>query len=66
LLDPHVAGRLRFGVEVSQLDDIWPWVLSWGSGANVIAPRELAAKLTEEAAATIMHQGWRRPLAAMK
>ncbi len=35
-------GRLRFEVEVSHLDDIWPWVLSWGGEAKVIAPAELA------------------------
>jgi len=34
-------GRLRFEVEVNHLDDIWPWVLSWGCEAKVMAPPEL-------------------------
>ena len=43
------GGRLRLEVEVSHLDDIWPWVLSWGGCAKVIGPKELACRVAEEA-----------------
>ena len=42
------GGGLRFEAEVSHLDDIWPWVLSWGAGAKVVAPKEFAAQVVEE------------------
>ena len=43
-------GRLRFEVEVSHLNDIWPWVLSWGREAKVVKPKELAETVASEAA----------------
>ena len=45
-------GRLRFEVTVAHLDDIWPWVLSWGAEARVIKPKELACTVADQAAAT--------------
>ncbi|MCY2924899.1 MAG: WYL domain-containing protein, partial [Planctomycetota bacterium] len=36
---PH--GRLRFEADASHLDDVWPWVLSWGGEAKLLAPKEL-------------------------
>jgi proteasome accessory factor B len=42
--------RLRLEMDVSHLDDVWPWVLSWGAGAKVIAPKELAAEVAGQAA----------------
>ena len=44
------GGRLRFEVEVAHLDDIWPWVLSWGKEANVLRPKELADIVADHAA----------------
>ena len=35
-------------MEVSGLEEITRWVLSWGSKAQVIAPPELKALLNEE------------------
>jgi proteasome accessory factor B len=43
------GGRLRFEAEVSHLDDIWPWVLSWGSMARAVAPPELVQIVAQEA-----------------
>jgi predicted DNA-binding transcriptional regulator YafY len=34
---------------LSDLDDIAPWLLGWGTAAEVIAPRELRERLREEA-----------------
>ena len=45
------GGRIRFEVEVAHLDDIWPWILSWGSEAKVLKPEELASKVARHAAA---------------
>jgi len=42
------GGRLRFEVEVSHLDDIWPWVLSWGAEAKVIQPAALVKFIREQ------------------
>jgi predicted DNA-binding transcriptional regulator YafY len=42
------GGRLRFAAEVSHLDDLWPWVLSWGAGAKVTQPKEFAAQIGNE------------------
>jgi len=36
-------------VEVSHLNDIWPWVLSWGAEAKVIKPKELVLLIAEQA-----------------
>jgi len=44
--------RLRFEVEVSHLDDIWPWILSWGAEAKVIRPPELARFIADQARQT--------------
>jgi len=46
------GGRLRMEVTVSHLWDIWPWVLSWGHEAKVIAPKQLAQIIAKESAAT--------------
>lgn len=42
--------RVRFEVTVSHLDDIRPWLLSWGSEAKVVKPKELVETITAEAA----------------
>ncbi|MCY2928904.1 MAG: WYL domain-containing protein [Planctomycetota bacterium] len=42
-------GRLRFEADASHLDDVWPWVLSWGDGAKVIRPKELAEIIAGQA-----------------
>ena len=44
-------GRLRFEVQVAHMDDVWPWVLSWGGEARVVAPRELRRIVSDQAAA---------------
>lgn len=44
--------HLRFEAEVSHLDDVWPWVLSWGSMAKAIATIELVRIVADEAART--------------
>ncbi len=49
------GGRLRLEVEVSHLDDIWPWILSWGSMAKVVAPKELADVIAEQAKGTLQN-----------
>ena len=46
------AGRVRLEVEVSHLNDIWPWVLSWGAEAKVIRPKELVLLIAEQAKRT--------------
>jgi predicted DNA-binding transcriptional regulator YafY len=43
------AGRVVFKATVSHLDDIWPWVLSWGGAARVRRPAELADIVAKEA-----------------
>lgn len=43
------GGRLRFEADVSHLDDIWPWVLSWGGQARARAPKELVQVVAQEA-----------------
>jgi predicted DNA-binding transcriptional regulator YafY len=45
-------GRIRLELTVSHLWDIWPWVLSWGGGAKVIAPPELVNLVAVQAAET--------------
>jgi len=47
------GGRLRFEIVVSHLNDIWPWVLSWGGEAKVIKPKELVEIVNRQAAATV-------------
>jgi predicted DNA-binding transcriptional regulator YafY len=34
---------------LSDLDEIAPWLLGWGTAAEVIAPRELRERLRQEA-----------------
>jgi len=43
-------GRVRFEAEVSHLDDIWPWILSWGAEAKVLGPKELVRLVADQAA----------------
>ena len=55
------GGRLRFEVEVSHLWDICPWVLSWGSEAKVLRPKELMRLVADEAArAAAQYSGSKR------
>ena len=53
------GGRLRFEADVSHLDDVWPWVLSWGRDAKAVAPRELVkivSRQAQQAAAQYRHK----------
>jgi len=52
-LTDRPGGKVRLELEVSHLDDVWPWVLSWGSMAKVLAPKELADLVAEQAAGTL-------------
>jgi predicted DNA-binding transcriptional regulator YafY len=40
-------GRLRLSLELPELFDFVPWVLSWGKEAQVVAPAELVAAVDE-------------------
>ncbi|MBE3050167.1 transcriptional regulator [Candidatus Bathyarchaeota archaeon] len=42
------GGRLRLEMDVSHVDDVWPWVLSWGSEARAVAPKELVELVARE------------------
>jgi len=53
-------GRLRFEVTVSHLDDIWPWVLSWGAEAKVVRPKELKDLVAEQAVGIVERYGKKR------
>ena len=53
--------RLRLEVTVSHLDDICPWVMSWGAEAKVIAPRQLAKVIAQEAAKTMWLYAKKKP-----
>jgi proteasome accessory factor B len=48
-------GRLQLELDISHLDDVWPWVLSWGRNAKVIAPKELAKTVADHAAGITGH-----------
>ena len=54
------GGRLQLEMTVAHLDDIWPWVLSWGSEAKVIRPKALAAAITEQAGVIVKLYASRR------
>ena len=41
-------GRLRLELDISHLDDICPWVLSWGAEAEAVAPADLARLVAEQ------------------
>jgi proteasome accessory factor B len=41
--------RLRFELEISSLWDILPWILSWGSEAKVLGPKELVQMVKKQA-----------------
>jgi predicted DNA-binding transcriptional regulator YafY len=41
-------GRLRMDLDISHLNDICPWVLSWGSEAKAVAPAELARQVADQ------------------
>jgi proteasome accessory factor B len=45
------GGRLRLELTVSHLNDIRPWILSWGSEARVVKPGKLVEALGQEATA---------------
>ena len=40
-------GRLRLELDISHLDDICPWVLSWGAQAKAVAPADLARMVAD-------------------
>jgi len=44
------GNRLRFELKIAHLDDIWPWILSWGAEARVLRPAQLARFVQEQAA----------------
>lgn len=43
------GGRVRFEVTAAHLDDVWPWVLSWGAEAKAIKPKELIRIVSDQA-----------------
>ena len=47
------GGRLRFEIVVSHLNDIWPWILSWGAEAKVLKPKKLVEIVARQAAETV-------------
>ena len=49
-LTPLPSGHLKFEMDISHLDDILPWVLSWGRQAKVLAPPDLKKAIAAEAA----------------
>ena len=42
-------GRLEFSVQLDSLDEILHWILGWGTDAEVVAPKELIAKVRSTA-----------------
>jgi len=54
-LKPLPGGRLRFEAVVSHLDDLWPWVLSWGAEAVAIKPKTLVEIVAEQAGKIASH-----------
>jgi proteasome accessory factor B len=51
-------GRLRLELDISHLDDICPWVLSWGAEAKAVAPVELARLVADQLTrASRMYEG---------
>jgi proteasome accessory factor B len=42
-------GSIDFTVTISGHDEIMKWILSWGSKAKVISPKELKEKIKKEA-----------------
>lgn len=46
-LEELPEGRLGFSIQLSALEEIVPWVLSWGEHAEVRGPEELRARLRE-------------------
>jgi proteasome accessory factor B len=55
------AGRLRFEADASHLDDVWPWVLSWGAEARALRPKELVAIVAEQAKALARQYSGEKP-----
>ena len=43
------TGDIELEMVVSHLDDIWPWVLSWGKNVKVIQPKALRDRISKEA-----------------
>ncbi|MEN6506224.1 MAG: WYL domain-containing protein [Planctomycetaceae bacterium] len=56
-LTPQPRGRLKFEVDISHLDDILPWILSWGRQAKVLSPQALKKTIAAEAA-SVMCNYW--------
>jgi predicted DNA-binding transcriptional regulator YafY len=46
-------GSIILELELGGLEEIERWVLSWGKHARVLAPRELAMRIREEATAIL-------------
>jgi predicted DNA-binding transcriptional regulator YafY len=44
-------GSILLELELGGLEEIERWILSWGKHARVLAPRELATRLRDEAEA---------------
>jgi predicted DNA-binding transcriptional regulator YafY len=43
------SGDIELEMVVSHLDDIWPWVLSWGKNAKVMQPKALRDTVVKQA-----------------
>ena len=41
-------GAVELEMTVSHLDDVWPWVLSWGKRVKVMQPKELKDRILSE------------------
>ncbi len=44
-----IRGGIELEMVVSHLDDIWPWVLSWGKNAKVMQPKALRDIVIDQA-----------------
>lgn len=52
-------GSLRFEVKVDGLDEITPWILSFGADAEVLEPRELRLRMSDQA--RLLFEQYRKP-----
>ena len=51
----HTDGSIDLELELGGLEEIERWVLSWGKHARVLAPKELATRIRDEARAVAQH-----------
>ena len=51
------TGGLELTLQLNNLEEIEPWVLSWGAHVRVVAPRELINRVQTTAQAILSHYG---------